>query len=792
VAVTVEVTANMLHSLPHGMLQEDVGGIWQPVKLTVTPPVLVSDCFIEPGLHGAAINLDIQNTSGQPAKLSVDYAITSEPENAAFYTCAEAKSIEVAEGGTGHLRLTTPYLTPKFWSPEQPNLYNLEVRLKEGGQVIDRYTVRFGFRTFGTDGDKLLLNGRPYWLRGGNPFPNTLRPNDGALARRFLQIAREGNVRVTRSHIVPFTSTWLEAADETGMAVSFEGTWPWLMLKGDAPEANLLKVWKDENISLIRQYRNHPSLIFWTVNNEMKFESIDVTNLVQLKKKWLILEDMIKAMRQADPTRPIVADSSYVRKESKKGYQMVVKPNGIDDGDIDDGHRYYGWYNETFFHFYDGHYGTDYHTPGRPLISQEMATGYPNNDDGHPTRFYLFRHETPQAFVGNDAYENADPAIFLKRQAFMTKELAETFRRCDRATMAGILHFAYFTWFKEPWSVEGIKPWPAYYGLKTALQPVLVSAELYGRHFYAGSTIRRRVCIVNDAENGAALPASQLIWEVANAGGILAQGKMDVPPVNYYDNRWLDVAFAMPRDLPAPRVDGQLILRLEAGGKVVSENSYDIVLATSDWSKGAPNNSSNIVLLDPQGRAAGVLSDVPWVKIASMNAIKTTNLLIVGDAADSIEIKKLLAFVSQGGRVLMLHPGSLLAKMYPSQVKAFVAKQGEIAVMQVPESPVFSGIEPLDLAWFEREERRLPIACAGVYQIAASRQDTTALASQCDIHGYLQKPSDIEKFSGTPLLEIRSGKGLLLASEFCYEAGRSDPIARRLLRNAIHYLQEQK
>ena len=147
--------------------------------------------------------------------------------------------------------------------------------LATNGQIIDSYQTHFGFRTFATDGSKLLLNGKPYWLRGGNPFPNTLCPNDPELARRFTQIARDGNVSVTRSHIVPFTETWLNAADEIGLGVSYEGTWPWLMLRGPPPETNLLRVWKEENLSLIRQYRNHPSLLFWTVNNEMKFEGAD-------------------------------------------------------------------------------------------------------------------------------------------------------------------------------------------------------------------------------------------------------------------------------------------------------------------------------------------------------------------------------------------------------------------------------------------------------------------------------------------------------------------------------------
>ncbi len=153
-----------------------------------------------------------------------------------------------------------------------------------------------------------------------------------------------------------------------------------------------------------------------------------------------------------------------------------------------------------------------------------MSTGYPQNDDGHPTRFYLFVHHTPQALVGDEAYENRDPALFLRRQAFMTKELAETFRRADRTDCAGILHFAYLSWFRDVWDVKGIEPFETYYALQTALQPVLVSAELYGRHFYAGDTARRRVCIINDAENGENLSSATLKWEIQSGGETLGSG----------------------------------------------------------------------------------------------------------------------------------------------------------------------------------------------------------------------------------------------------------------------------
>jgi hypothetical protein len=793
VAVTVEVTSKMLHSLAHGMLQDHVAGIWQPVRLTATSPVLVSNVFIEPSLHGADMQLDVLNTTQQNAALTLDYKITAVTNGAILYHSHAPKPISVDAGETEHLTLATPYLNPKLWSPAQPNLYNLQLQLSDGDTVVDRYTVRFGFRTFTKDGARFLLNGHPYWLRGADPFPNTLRPNDSALAHRFMELAHEGNVAATRSHIIPFTSTWLDAADETGVAVSFEGTWPWLMLKGGPPDPFLLQAWKDEFLSLIRQHRDHPSLVLWTVNNEMNLSYNDLNIPGMVKKKWAVLDDMIKAMRQADPTRLIVADSNYSRKQAAKSYQAVVLPNHFDDGDIDDAHRYYGWYNESFFHFYDGEFGEQLSTPGRPLISQEMATGYPNNDDGHPTRFYLFKHETPQALVGDDAYENADPAIFLQRQAFMTKELAETFRRADRGDVAGIFHFAYFTWFLQPWSLQSITPGPAYYGLKEALQPVLVSAELYGRHFYAGSTIHRRICIANDADNGNALAPSQLIWEVQQNGTTLAHGETNVPSVKYYTNRWLDANIVLPEELPAPRVNAQLVLKLKAAGKTLSENSYDIVLATQEWAHdGRMAKPSNTLLIDPYDKTADVLAGVPLTKVASMDAVRGNKLLIVGDVdvftSQPGETVKLREFVARGGRILMLHPESFLKELYPDKVRSYIAKKGEIATMHIPESPVFEGLEPLDLAWFERGGRRLPMACDGVYKIA-ERSDIIALASQCDIHAYLQKPSDIEKYTGTPLVEIRVGKGRLLASEFCFESGPSDPIARRLLSNVLHYLE---
>ena len=791
VAVTVEVTSAMLHELPHGMFQNDVGGIWQPVELTETAPVHVEDCFIKPDLHGADVVVDILNQGSQAEKLTVVYSIVSVQDGTVLYSNQLDQPFVAESSITNNLELKTPWLNPNLWSPETPNLYKFELLLRSGDKIVDTYNERFGFRTFAVDGNRFLLNGKPFWLRGGDPFPNALMPNDKDLARDFIELARKGNVTVTRTHIDPFTSTWLDAADEGGMAVSFEGTWPWLMLEGEPPDDDRIKSWREEFISLIQEYRNHPSIILWTVNNEMKFELFNQDSLETLSKKWGILSDTIKAMRQTDPTRPIVADSAYVRGVAEKGYETVVKPNHFDDGDVDDQHSYYGWYNESFFHLYDGEFN-QLSTPGRPLISQEMSTGYPNNDDGHPVRFYLFKHYTPQALVGDDAYENADPSLFLTRQAFMTKELVETIRRTGRETTAGLLMFSYVTWFQTPWLDGHCKPWPAYYTLKTAMQPVLVSAELYGRHFYANTAFQRRVCIVNDSDDGQAITNANLVWRFEYGDTVLSSGQLALPSIGYYSNRWLNVNFATPENLPLPRVDGQLVLQLTAQGRIISQNNYDVVIATDDWAANGARENIKVTLWRAGASDFGGLDDIQASSVDSIAKADRKQLLIVGDltrvSLTTDEINQLREFVSGGGHVLMLHPGKALMSLFPERVTLFKAKDGEIVNMHVPESPVFSGIEPLDLAWFERKGRQLPIACAGVYHLLKDDDDTMALAQQCDIHAYLKNTTEITQFSGSPLVEIRFGAGRLMASEMECELGKTDPIARRLLSNIILYM----
>ena len=787
VAVTVEVTSEMLNSLPHGMYPNDAGGIWQPVSLIVTHEVFIEDIYTMPHMNGMDFDVTLCNTTSADKDIVVSYAITS-ADGKLLHAETHAASKSIGSSAET-LHLSTPHLAPKLWSPNEPNLYQLQLTLTSNNAVLDKRDLAFGFRTFSVDKGRLLLNGQPFWLRGADHFPHALRPNDSGLAKHFMQLAKAGNVVATRSHTAPFSSTWLKAADEAGMTVSYEGTWPWLMLEGDLPSENLLHAWKSEFLELIHKHRNHPSIILWTVNNEMKFEVFDRKTPPLLRRKWEVLSDMVRSIRKTDPTRPIVCDSSYCRREVGAEYEDLIRPNGFDDGDIDDAHRYPGWYEPSFFRYFNGEFGKSACFPDRPLISQEMATGYPRNDDGHPTRFYLFQHHTPQSLVGSEAYENRDPSIFLQRQAFMTKELAETIRRTNRVECAGILHFAYISWFKDVWNSNNIQPFTTYHALSTAFQPVLVSAELFGRHFYAGAKPTIRVCIINDAADGMDLAAGKLIWQVKAGEKILATGAVMTSQVHYYSNVWAEIELSLPTELSSARMDATLFLSLEMNGAIQSKNAYEIVIGMRSWTMVGQNS---VAIFSPKESPQLKPWQIAGRGIDTFQDAHADEVIVVPDAEVSLSnsktAKEFRQFVNSGGRALLLHAGETLSSLFPDQVKHFRTCAGEIATMHIPESPVFKDLNPLDLAWFELGDRRIPRACRGVYQIEYGRSDTAMLAEVVDIHGYLKTPSDLAKYSGTPLLELHCGKGKVFASEMMLLEAPSDPIAGKLLSNLIEAL----
>lgn len=793
VAVSVEVTNKMLKDLAHGFYNDDPAGIWQPVSLLITEPLAIKDVFIQPNLTGAGFDITIKNSSGKDQTLAVLTHINGKDKP--LYTGKALSGTMIKAGEEKTLHYEVAKLQPLLWSPQTPNLYDFTFALESNGHITDSTRITSGFRTFESKDGFFYLNGRRYWLRGGNQTPFALAPNDTLLAENFYDLMKAGNMEVTRTHTSPYNECWIAAADRKGVGISFEGTWPWLMINGSMPEEQLIKLWADEFIDLLKKYRNHPSILFWTVNNEMKFYDND-PDFERAKLKMKIVSEVVKRMRKTDGTRPICFDSNYKRNVKKFGKDFF---KDIDDGDIDDIHAYINWYDYTIFQQFNGEFQQRNHNPGRPLISQEMSSGYSNNETGHPVRFYTQVHQTPQELVGDLAYEFSDPAYFMESQAFITGEQAEAYRRTNDQA-AGILHFALLSWFRNVYDAKAIAPYPTYYALKRALQPVLVSAELWGRHFYAGEKIPARICVVNDRNEGTALAPTVLTWQLLDENNaVVATGKQDIPEVPYYGRQWVTPEIRIPATLPAGCITGKLVLTLADNKQLLSSNEYKIVLA--DHRYFSPAAKRAVVLVDGAHHMQAAFDSLhhPYSLAASVSEALAKKAdayvfagLEQGKNVTAAEIQQLRSFIANGGKVLLLDAGKSAPLLFPESITGTLNfPAGDIVNMDIPESPVFNGIAPLDLRYFNNNKRELPAVCNGAFTVSRNAA-LTILARHINVHGYIkgemaERAAYMSTIQGATLLKL-TGKGTAFVSTMSLEKATTDPVAGKLLTNLLYEL----
>ena len=211
----------------------------------------------------------------------------------------------IAANGEELSTLNIQLSTPHTWSPEMPYLYSAVIRVKDSeGTVVDELTQRFGFRTLSfsaTDG--FLLNGVSTLLRGG-----CVHHDNGLLGaaafdkaeRRKLQLLKAQGFNAVRcSHNLP-SENFLNVCDEIGLMVIDECFDQWLIAKNAEDYHQYFAAHSDDDIAvMLRRDRNHPSIIMWSIGNEIpgRVEEVGKAAAARLRAD----------VRQYDTTRPVTA-----------------------------------------------------------------------------------------------------------------------------------------------------------------------------------------------------------------------------------------------------------------------------------------------------------------------------------------------------------------------------------------------------------------------------------------------------------------------------------------------------
>ena len=299
--VRSESLADMLGSLTQYAAHQ-LGGITRKVTLFAVPEVHLSDLRIVTDLDDAykdaelKVYVSVTNASANVQKnLSVRLSVSGEP------VVLSQAIPEIAAGSTWSGWLTGKIASPKKWDSEHPNLYTLKVELGTSEKIVEQVKKRFGFREIQIQGNRMLVNGKAVKLKGvcrHEMHPLTGRVMNPALARKDIELYRDANCNFIRTSHYPPREEMLEVCDELGMFVEVEAPVCWLGHHAnenwkvlDYREQKYYPYVLQVNMEMIQFYRNHPSIIFWSMANESYWNKEFAQVQVYMEK--------------ADPTRPL-------------------------------------------------------------------------------------------------------------------------------------------------------------------------------------------------------------------------------------------------------------------------------------------------------------------------------------------------------------------------------------------------------------------------------------------------------------------------------------------------------
>lgn len=284
-------------------------GIYRHVWMIVKEPVHIAPWGVtvvatpEAAADVAKVNLRtvIDNASGEISEITLRTQIV----DAKGIEAARAESTQAVKGSaSATVEQMVAVKSPVRWSLENPALYKAITEIFKGTQLLDRTETTFGIRSVSFDAAKgFLLNGKPVKLKGGcvhhDNGPLGSKAYDRAEERRVELLKASGYNAIRGSHNPP-SPAFLDACDRLGMLVIDEAFDMWRDGKNPYDYHLYFNEWWQRDLtSMVERDRNHPSVIVWSIGNEIP--GMDDPAVVETAK------ELATYIRKLDPTRPVTA-----------------------------------------------------------------------------------------------------------------------------------------------------------------------------------------------------------------------------------------------------------------------------------------------------------------------------------------------------------------------------------------------------------------------------------------------------------------------------------------------------
>lgn len=291
-------------------------------------------------LAEAKVAIEIENGETQRIPSLVELTLK---DSSGTVVAEETRKLTLRPGKENYMEFDFEVSAPELWSPDAPNLYDLEVRISENGQLADYWKEKVGFRDFRFDAEEgFFLNGQNMLIKGV-----CIHHDAGALGaavpkevwrERFETIKKLGANAIRMAHY-PHQDYMYDLADEMGFLVQDEAFDEWEFGKnkwitgwnvgepGNDGYHKAFDKWGTIDVQdMIRRNRNHPSIFMWSIGNEIDYpndpyshpvldegrnpqiygrgyipENPPVSHLSKLSK------ELVMAAKAYDTTRPITA-----------------------------------------------------------------------------------------------------------------------------------------------------------------------------------------------------------------------------------------------------------------------------------------------------------------------------------------------------------------------------------------------------------------------------------------------------------------------------------------------------
>lgn len=330
-------------------------GIYRRVWLTTVDPVHVDHWgtyVTTPEITETEAKVRVRTQIKNAAKASREVVLTSTLLDPTGEVVAERQTVETIAAGQGfEFDQEVTVAEPRLWSVDTPNLYQVLTTVAVEGEIVDDYVTTTGIRSIEFTVDRgFFMNGEHVDIKG-----MCLHHDFGCIGTAFypramewqLEILREMGCNAIRTSTTPFDPEFYAICDRMGFLVMDDILDEWKIDKLTNGYGRFFDEWSEHDVSsLVRRDRNHPSIVIWSVGNEV--------NEQYVPEGGAVAQRLVEIVKQLDPTRPVTSCFNSPVQAIENGLASPMDVLGLN----------------YKMEYYDKYKGT------KPMISTESATSF--------------------------------------------------------------------------------------------------------------------------------------------------------------------------------------------------------------------------------------------------------------------------------------------------------------------------------------------------------------------------------------------------------------------------------